>query len=122
MLYGVTPIDPVSFAGAGGLLILLALLAAYVPSRRAAWLSPVETLRCGDVPVRPPSQPNEASTSVRKRRASLPRKIFPSVPTDDSIQTILPSRTKIGHGNGVAFTLLGERSERIVGKREVEIC
>jgi len=46
MLYGVTPTDPVAFAGAGGLLILLALLAAYVPSRRAALLSPVETLRC----------------------------------------------------------------------------
>jgi ABC-type antimicrobial peptide transport system permease subunit len=46
MLYGVTPTDPVSFAVACGLLILLALLAAYVPSRRAARLSPVETLRC----------------------------------------------------------------------------
>jgi predicted permease len=46
MLYGITPTDPVSFAGGGGLLILLALLAAYVPSRRAARLSPVETLRC----------------------------------------------------------------------------
>ena len=46
MLYGVAPSDPVTFAGAGGLLILLALLAAYVPSRRAARLSPVETLRC----------------------------------------------------------------------------
>ena len=46
MLYGVTPTDPVAFAGASGLLILLALLAAYVPSRRAARLSPVETLRC----------------------------------------------------------------------------
>jgi putative ABC transport system permease protein len=46
MLYGVSPTDPVSFAGAGVILILLALLAAYVPSRRAARLSPVETLRC----------------------------------------------------------------------------
>jgi predicted permease len=46
MLYGVTPTDPVAFAGASGLLILLALLAGYVPSRRAARLSPVETLRC----------------------------------------------------------------------------
>ena len=46
MLYGVTPTDPVSFAGASGLLIVLALLAAYVPSRRAARQSPVETLRC----------------------------------------------------------------------------
>jgi predicted permease len=46
MLYGVTPTDPVAFAGASGLLILLALLAAYVPSRRAARLSLVDTLRC----------------------------------------------------------------------------
>jgi predicted permease len=46
MLYGVAPTDPVTFAAASGLLILLALLAAYVPSRRAARLSPVDTLRC----------------------------------------------------------------------------
>jgi predicted permease len=46
MLYGVAATDPVTFAGASGILILLALLAAYVPSRRAARLSPVETLRC----------------------------------------------------------------------------
>ena len=45
MLYGVTPTDPVAFAGASGLLVLLALLAAYVPSRRAGRLSPIETLR-----------------------------------------------------------------------------
>jgi predicted permease len=46
MLYGVTPTDPATFAGASMILILLGLLAAYVPSRRAARLSPVETLRC----------------------------------------------------------------------------
>jgi ABC-type antimicrobial peptide transport system permease subunit len=46
MIYGVAPTDPVAFAGAVGLLILMALLAAYVPSRRAARLSPVQTLRC----------------------------------------------------------------------------
>jgi ABC-type antimicrobial peptide transport system permease subunit len=46
MLYGVTPTDPIAFSAASGLLILLALLAAYVPSHRAARLSPVETLRC----------------------------------------------------------------------------
>ena len=45
MLYGVTPTDPVAFAGAAGLLMVLALLAAYVPGRRAARLSPIETLR-----------------------------------------------------------------------------
>jgi len=46
MLYGVSPTDPVSFAGAGGLLLVLTFVAAYLPSRRAARLSPVETLRC----------------------------------------------------------------------------
>jgi predicted permease len=46
MLYGVTPTDPVTFAGASVILILLGLFAAYGPSRRAARLSPVETLRC----------------------------------------------------------------------------
>src|SRR5215469_15772542 len=46
MLYGVTPTDPVAFAGASLVLIFLGLLAAYLPSRRAARLSPVETLRC----------------------------------------------------------------------------
>jgi predicted permease len=46
MLYGVSPTDPLTFAGAGAILVLLGLLAAYVPSRRAARLSPVETLRC----------------------------------------------------------------------------
>jgi predicted permease len=45
MLYGVTPTDPITFAGASGLLILLAIVAALLPSRRAARLSPVETLR-----------------------------------------------------------------------------
>jgi predicted permease len=46
MLYGVAPTDPVTFAGASMILIFLGLLAAYVPSRRAARLNPVETLRC----------------------------------------------------------------------------
>ncbi len=46
MLYGVSPTDPITFAGASLILILLAVLAAYVPSRRAARLSPVDTLRC----------------------------------------------------------------------------
>jgi ABC-type antimicrobial peptide transport system permease subunit len=46
MLYGVAPTDPVTFAGASLILISLSLLAAYVPSRRAARLSPIETLRC----------------------------------------------------------------------------
>jgi predicted permease len=46
MLFGVKPTDPITFAGACGLLVALALMAAYLPGRRAARLSPVETLRC----------------------------------------------------------------------------
>jgi predicted permease len=46
MLFGVKPTDPITFAGACGLLVSLALMAAYLPGRRAARLSPVETLRC----------------------------------------------------------------------------
>ena len=46
MLFGVKPTDPVTFAGACTVLVALALTAAYLPSRVAARLSPVETLRC----------------------------------------------------------------------------
>jgi predicted permease len=46
MLFGVKPIDPVTFAGACWLLVALALVAAYLPGRVAARLNPVETLRC----------------------------------------------------------------------------
>lgn len=45
MLFGVKPTDPVSFADACALLTILSLIAAYVPSRLAARLSPVDTLR-----------------------------------------------------------------------------
>jgi ABC-type antimicrobial peptide transport system permease subunit len=46
MLYGVAPTDPATFIGASLMLILLALLAAFVPSLRAARMNPVDTLRC----------------------------------------------------------------------------
>ncbi len=46
MLFGVKPTDPLTFAAAGTLLVTLALTAAYLPSRAAGRLSPVETLRC----------------------------------------------------------------------------
>ena len=45
MLFGVKPTDPVTFAGAGVLLATLAAAAAYLPSRTASRVSPVETLR-----------------------------------------------------------------------------
>ena len=44
-LYGVTARDPITFAAVAGLLVLTALLAGYVPSRRAATTDPVRALR-----------------------------------------------------------------------------
>ena len=45
MLFGVQPNDAVSFTGMALLLISIALLACYVPARRAMRLDPVVALR-----------------------------------------------------------------------------
>jgi putative ABC transport system permease protein len=45
MLFGVSPFDPVSFVGVSLLLTTIALVASYVPARRAARVDPVEALR-----------------------------------------------------------------------------
>lgn len=45
LLFGISPLDPVAYAAAPVLLIVAALLASYVPARRAAAVDPVETLR-----------------------------------------------------------------------------
>jgi predicted permease len=45
MLYGVQPLDPVSFAGGAALFIIVAAIASLIPARRAASVNPVDALR-----------------------------------------------------------------------------
>ena len=44
-LFGVSPVDPITFAAVSVLMIAIALLATYIPSRRALGVDPIEALR-----------------------------------------------------------------------------
>jgi len=46
IIYGVSPSDPATFAAVGLLLITIALLACFVPARRAMRVDPMIALRC----------------------------------------------------------------------------
>ena len=46
LLFGTEPTDPITFAGMVLLLILVALMAGYIPARRASRIHPIVALRC----------------------------------------------------------------------------
>jgi ABC-type antimicrobial peptide transport system permease subunit len=45
LVFGITPLDPVTFAATPVVLVVAAVLATYLPARRAAAVDPVETMR-----------------------------------------------------------------------------
>jgi ABC-type antimicrobial peptide transport system permease subunit len=45
LLFGISPLDPLTYGSVAVILIAAAVLASYLPARRAAAVEPVEALR-----------------------------------------------------------------------------
>ena len=45
LLYGVEPVDPLSLSAAASLVVMVTLVASYVPARRASRVNPIAALR-----------------------------------------------------------------------------
>jgi ABC-type antimicrobial peptide transport system permease subunit len=45
LLFGISPLDPLTYAAVPVVLVAAAVLASYMPARRAAAVDPVEALR-----------------------------------------------------------------------------
>jgi ABC-type antimicrobial peptide transport system permease subunit len=52
LLFGVEATDPFTFVGISLLLVLITLLASYMPAQRAARIDPMVSLRCDELTLR----------------------------------------------------------------------
>ena len=45
LLFGITPLDPLTYVASGALIAAAAMTASYFPARQAASVDPIDTLR-----------------------------------------------------------------------------